>query len=180
MRNHAASQTSLAEIEKETGRRQEEPPEIESPRKRVKDQPDQPVCELYELQPCVCGMEPESTPTQEATSGPAPAGLRYRVERDVYSEAQLDSEVLHRREHAPKSLCQRVNKHVRCSPERLKAAVQSLLPIVTWLPAYPVKDYLFGDLVSGLSTGVMQLPQGHSLSLKLWYVGYISLIKTPT
>ncbi|XP_062374578.1 prestin isoform X3 [Sardina pilchardus] len=121
-------------------------------------------------------MEHESTPTQEASPAPAPApasapasapghasapaGPRFCVERDVYSETQLDSEVLHRRDHAPKSLCQRVAEHVRCSPERVKAGARSLLPIVTWLPRYPVKDYLFGDLVSGLSTGVMQLPQG--------------------
>uniref|UniRef100_A0A673J3V3 Prestin-like n=1 Tax=Sinocyclocheilus rhinocerous TaxID=307959 RepID=A0A673J3V3_9TELE len=31
---------------------------------------------------------------------------------------------------------------------------------LTWLPSYPLKEYLFGDIVSGISTGVMQLPQG--------------------
>uniref|UniRef100_A0A8C1XBM8 Solute carrier family 26 member 5 n=1 Tax=Cyprinus carpio TaxID=7962 RepID=A0A8C1XBM8_CYPCA len=31
---------------------------------------------------------------------------------------------------------------------------------LTWLPSYPLKQYLFGDIVSGISTGVMQLPQG--------------------
>uniref|UniRef100_A0A673CPW7 SLC26A/SulP transporter domain-containing protein n=1 Tax=Sphaeramia orbicularis TaxID=375764 RepID=A0A673CPW7_9TELE len=48
----------------------------------------------------------------------------------------------------------------RCSSERAKAAVRSFLPILTWLPSYPVKQYLFQDVVSGLSTGVVQLPQG--------------------
>uniref|UniRef100_A0A8B9GN55 Solute carrier family 26 member 5 n=1 Tax=Astyanax mexicanus TaxID=7994 RepID=A0A8B9GN55_ASTMX len=41
-----------------------------------------------------------------------------------------------------------------------KSAIFSFLPILSWLPSYPVKEYLFGDIVSGLSTGVMQLPQG--------------------
>uniref|UniRef100_A0AAY4EY73 STAS domain-containing protein n=1 Tax=Denticeps clupeoides TaxID=299321 RepID=A0AAY4EY73_9TELE len=41
-----------------------------------------------------------------------------------------------------------------------RSAALSFLPILTWLPSYPIKEYLFGDIVSGLSTGVMQLPQG--------------------
>uniref|UniRef100_A0A665U9P9 STAS domain-containing protein n=1 Tax=Echeneis naucrates TaxID=173247 RepID=A0A665U9P9_ECHNA len=47
-----------------------------------------------------------------------------------------------------------------CSSQRAKAAVLTFLPILTWLPSYPVKQYLFSDVVSGLSTGVVQLPQG--------------------
>uniref|UniRef100_A0A8C1VLI7 Solute carrier family 26 member 5 n=1 Tax=Cyprinus carpio TaxID=7962 RepID=A0A8C1VLI7_CYPCA len=41
-----------------------------------------------------------------------------------------------------------------------KSVVFGFLPILTWLPSYPLKQYLFGDIVSGISTGVMQLPQG--------------------
>uniref|UniRef100_A0AAQ5X410 SLC26A/SulP transporter domain-containing protein n=1 Tax=Amphiprion ocellaris TaxID=80972 RepID=A0AAQ5X410_AMPOC len=48
----------------------------------------------------------------------------------------------------------------RCSSKKAKAAALSLLPILTWLPSYPVKQYLLSDVVSGLSTGVVQLPQG--------------------
>uniref|UniRef100_A0AAQ4RC49 Solute carrier family 26 member 5 n=1 Tax=Gasterosteus aculeatus aculeatus TaxID=481459 RepID=A0AAQ4RC49_GASAC len=47
-----------------------------------------------------------------------------------------------------------------CSSKRAKAAALTFLPILTWLPSYPVKQYLFSDVVSGLSTGVVQLPQG--------------------
>uniref|UniRef100_A0A8D3C2J0 Solute carrier family 26 member 5 n=1 Tax=Scophthalmus maximus TaxID=52904 RepID=A0A8D3C2J0_SCOMX len=49
---------------------------------------------------------------------------------------------------------------VRCSSARARAAVLSFLPILTWLPSYPVRRFLFSDVVSGLSTGVVQLPQG--------------------
>lgn len=48
----------------------------------------------------------------------------------------------------------------RCSSQRAKAAVLSFLPILSWLPCYPVKQYLLSDVVSGLSTAVVQLPQG--------------------
>uniref|UniRef100_A0A7N8Y914 Solute carrier family 26 member 5 n=1 Tax=Mastacembelus armatus TaxID=205130 RepID=A0A7N8Y914_9TELE len=47
-----------------------------------------------------------------------------------------------------------------CSSEKAKAAALNFLPILTWLPSYPVKKYLFSDVVSGVSTGVVQLPQG--------------------
>uniref|UniRef100_A0A8C5DSE3 SLC26A/SulP transporter domain-containing protein n=1 Tax=Gouania willdenowi TaxID=441366 RepID=A0A8C5DSE3_GOUWI len=49
---------------------------------------------------------------------------------------------------------------LQCSSQKAKSAALSFLPILTWLPYYPVKQYLFSDVVSGLSTGVVQLPQG--------------------
>uniref|UniRef100_A0A674EMT7 Solute carrier family 26 member 5 n=1 Tax=Salmo trutta TaxID=8032 RepID=A0A674EMT7_SALTR len=88
----------------------------------------------------------------------APPPLMYRVERPVFDEAYLHTQLLHPRERSPKTIRQRLAQH--CSSERAKAIALSFLPILTWLPSYPVKEYLFGDLVSGLSTGVMQLPQG--------------------
>uniref|UniRef100_A0A6Q2XHZ7 STAS domain-containing protein n=1 Tax=Esox lucius TaxID=8010 RepID=A0A6Q2XHZ7_ESOLU len=87
-----------------------------------------------------------------------PPPTPYRLERPVYDEAYLHSQLLHPKDRSPKTVRQRLAKH--CSSERAKAIALSFLPILTWLPSYPVKEYLFGDLVSGLSTGVMQLPQG--------------------
>uniref|UniRef100_A0A8D3CAE6 Solute carrier family 26 member 5 n=1 Tax=Scophthalmus maximus TaxID=52904 RepID=A0A8D3CAE6_SCOMX len=52
------------------------------------------------------------------------------------------------------------NSCILCSSARARAAVLSFLPILTWLPSYPVRRFLFSDVVSGLSTGVVQLPQG--------------------
>uniref|UniRef100_A0A8C6KAQ6 Solute carrier family 26 member 5 n=1 Tax=Nothobranchius furzeri TaxID=105023 RepID=A0A8C6KAQ6_NOTFU len=43
--------------------------------------------------------------------------------------------------------------------------VLSFLPILSWLPSYPVKQFLFSDVISGLSTGVVQLPQGLAYAL---------------
>uniref|UniRef100_A0A8C8IYD5 STAS domain-containing protein n=1 Tax=Oncorhynchus tshawytscha TaxID=74940 RepID=A0A8C8IYD5_ONCTS len=97
-------------------------------------------------------MEQHVTPCEDA-----PPPLMYRVERPVFDEAYLHTQLLHPRERSPKTIRQRL---AHCSSERAKAIALSFLPILTWLPSYPVKEYLFGDLVSGLSTGVMQLPQG--------------------
>uniref|UniRef100_A0A674DJ67 Solute carrier family 26 member 5 n=1 Tax=Salmo trutta TaxID=8032 RepID=A0A674DJ67_SALTR len=92
-------------------------------------------------------MEQHVTPCEDA-----PPPLMYRVERPVFDEAYLHTQLLHPRERSPKTIRQRL--------AQAKAIALSFLPILTWLPSYPVKEYLFGDLVSGLSTGVMQLPQG--------------------
>ncbi|XP_064199511.1 prestin isoform X1 [Anguilla rostrata] len=88
------------------------------------------------------------------------ATLRYHVDRPVYTEGDIETRVLHKRGRTPPTIRQRLAEKLRCSSERARAIVFSFLPILTWLPSYPVRQYLFGDVVSGLSTGVMQLPQG--------------------
>ncbi|XP_036433646.1 prestin [Colossoma macropomum] len=93
------------------------------------------------------------------------ATLVYRVERQVFDEEYVSSQLLHTKERTPKTIGQRVAEQFRCSSEKAKSVVLSLLPILSWLPSYPVKEYLFGDIVSGLSTGVMQLPQGLAYAL---------------
>ncbi|TNM91468.1 hypothetical protein fugu_019848 [Takifugu bimaculatus] len=85
--------------------------------------------------------------------------LMYRIERPVYDEAFLRSQLLHHRLKST-TLWKRLLKHFQCSSEKAKATVLNFLPVLKWLPSYPVKQYLFSDVVSGLSTGVVQLPQG--------------------
>lgn len=101
---------------------------------------------------------PASVMRQEeaAAQEDADTQVMYKIERPVYDEAFIQSQLLHRKENST-TLRQRLAQRFRCSA---KAAVLSFLPILTWLPAYPVKQYLFSDVVSGLSTGVVQLPQG--------------------
>ncbi|KAF7650238.1 hypothetical protein LDENG_00129040, partial [Lucifuga dentata] len=90
----------------------------------------------------------------------ADALVMYHVDRPVYDEAFLRTQLLHHKERSSTTLRQRLAQQLQCSSEKAKAAVLSFLPILTWLPSYPVKEYLFHDVVSGLSTGVVQLPQG--------------------
>ncbi|XP_051543829.1 prestin-like [Myxocyprinus asiaticus] len=88
------------------------------------------------------------------------ATLMYRVERPIFNEGHIDSELLHRKKRTPKSCRRRIAEQFCCSSGKAKSVALSFLPIITWLPSYPLKKYLFGDIVSGISTGVMQLPQG--------------------
>lgn len=97
---------------------------------------------------------------EAAVGDDAQSELTYHIERPVYDEPFVRSQLLHRKNKQSLRLRQKLAQQFQCSSERAKAAVRSFFPILTWLPSYPVKQYLFQDVVSGLSTGVVQLPQG--------------------
>ncbi|XP_067420605.1 prestin [Emydura macquarii macquarii] len=88
----------------------------------------------------------------------------YCVERPVYNQEFLQGQ-LHKKEKTPQPLSQKIARSCRCSSKKAKSHLYSFLPILKWLPRYPVKAYLLGDIVSGISTGVMQLPQGLAYAL---------------
>lgn len=50
----------------------------------------------------------------------------------------------------------------RCSSTKFKAIVLGLLPVLSWLPKYKIKDYIIPDMLGGLSGGCIQVPQGES------------------
>ncbi|KAM8883829.1 prestin isoform 1-T4 [Synchiropus picturatus] len=105
-------------------------------------------------------MEPEleTTTTLISDSHDDAEPTYININRPVYDEELIRSQLFHCKENT--SLRKRLKQKLRCTSTKAKAAVLSFLPILTWLPAYPVKEYLFSDIVSGLSTGVVQLPQG--------------------
>uniref|UniRef100_A0A8C4YMU6 Solute carrier family 26 member 6 n=1 Tax=Gopherus evgoodei TaxID=1825980 RepID=A0A8C4YMU6_9SAUR len=51
------------------------------------------------------------------------------------------------------------SRGVRCSCAAAKSLLFQFLPILGWLPRYPVRDWLLGDIISGFSVGIMHLPQ---------------------
>uniref|UniRef100_A0A0K0FZM7 Sulfate_transp domain-containing protein n=1 Tax=Strongyloides venezuelensis TaxID=75913 RepID=A0A0K0FZM7_STRVS len=38
--------------------------------------------------------------------------------------------------------------------------IKSFIPILEWLPNYNVKQNLHGDIIAGLTVGIMHVPQG--------------------
>ncbi|KAM9704773.1 prestin isoform 1-T1 [Menidia menidia] len=104
-------------------------------------------------------MEQEEVATCENECENEGSQLVFRIEREVYDESFIRTQLLHHKENST-TLRQRLAEKFQCSSKRAKAVALSVLPILTWLPSYPVKQYLFSDVVSGLSTGVVQLPQG--------------------
>ncbi|XP_042155496.1 solute carrier family 26 member 9-like isoform X4 [Oncorhynchus tshawytscha] len=60
---------------------------------------------------------------------------------------------------------QKVKKCFRCSGSRLKSLLFRHLPILSWLPKYKVKENLLCDVISGVSAGTIQVPQGMAFAL---------------
>ncbi|KAF1542763.1 Solute carrier family 26 member 6, partial [Eudyptula minor] len=89
--------------------------------------------------------------------------LSHRVPHKVLSEADLE-EVAQRKPPAKPSLRGCLRK-TRCSASTAKSLLFRFLPFLHWLPRYPVKDWLLGDIASGFSVGIMHLPQGLAYAL---------------
>lgn len=59
----------------------------------------------------------------------------------------------------------RLKKSCTCSMPCAQALVQGLFPVIRWLPQYRLKEYLAGDVMSGLVIGIILVPQAIAYSL---------------
>uniref|UniRef100_A0A3B5A4T7 Chloride anion exchanger-like n=1 Tax=Stegastes partitus TaxID=144197 RepID=A0A3B5A4T7_9TELE len=88
----------------------------------------------------------------------------YEVTRPVYSEdsfAEQHKKIY--RKH--KTILNHVKDYLTCDSKRAKNAVLSLLPIISWMRIYRVREWLLGDVVSGVSTGLVAIMQGLAFAL---------------
>uniref|UniRef100_A0A8C1HQI0 Solute carrier family 26 member 3 n=1 Tax=Cyprinus carpio carpio TaxID=630221 RepID=A0A8C1HQI0_CYPCA len=97
-----------------------------------------------------------------------PSGRHYVVVRPLFSEDSF-AEQHERINRTRKTL--RLSKlclyclHCSCDTNRAKNAARSLLPIIGWIKNYNIKEWLLGDIVSGISTGLVAVLQGLAFSL---------------
>ncbi|XP_072251242.1 sulfate transporter [Leuresthes tenuis] len=59
----------------------------------------------------------------------------------------------------------RLKKHCSCAPKKLKSKVLGFVPILKWLPHYKLRDWILGDVMSGLIVGILLVPQSIAYSL---------------
>lgn len=60
---------------------------------------------------------------------------------------------------------QRLKKHCSCTPNKAKSRILGFFPILKWLPCYKLRDWLLGDIMSGLIVGTLLVPQSIAYSL---------------
>ncbi|NWV08786.1 S26A2 protein, partial [Ptilonorhynchus violaceus] len=62
-------------------------------------------------------------------------------------------------------LVKQAKKTCSCTPAKVKDCVLGFFPILQWLPKYKLREYLLGDVMSGVIVGVLLVPQSIAYSL---------------
>ncbi|KAF6116167.1 solute carrier family 26 member 8 [Phyllostomus discolor] len=113
-------------------------------------------------------MQIESS-SQEFDSKYRENSFTYDVKRDVYNEETFQQE--HRRKSASSGNMDiditTVRHHVqcRCSWHKFLRCMLTIFPFLEWMCLYRFKDWLLGDLLAGMSVGLVQVPQVLTFSL---------------
>uniref|UniRef100_A0A8C6ZXL5 Solute carrier family 26 member 4 n=1 Tax=Nothoprocta perdicaria TaxID=30464 RepID=A0A8C6ZXL5_NOTPE len=63
------------------------------------------------------------------------------------------------------SHCMRTGYHIPEDQKKALRAAKALLPVLEWLPRYPLREWLLSDVISGVSTGLVATLQGLAYAL---------------
>jgi hypothetical protein len=93
--------------------------------------------------------------------------LRVNVHRPVYTQEEFDKDNQHHARHHKTFKDWMIVKKKRnnCSGECFKRNLYKFLPFTKIMQHYNLKRDLVNDLISGLTVGVMHLPQGEVVEL---------------
>lgn len=64
--------------------------------------------------------------------------------------------------HRPQTvsvLKSKLKQGVTCSVPRVRSTLTGLFPVVRWLPKYKLREYVCGDVMSGMIVGIILVPQ---------------------
>uniref|UniRef100_A0A147A1K9 Sulfate transporter n=1 Tax=Fundulus heteroclitus TaxID=8078 RepID=A0A147A1K9_FUNHE len=63
------------------------------------------------------------------------------------------------RQPAVSVLKSKLKKGLTCSGPKVRSTLTGFFPVVRWLPKYKLKEYIWGDVMSGVIVGVILVPQ---------------------
>ncbi|XP_035677634.1 sulfate transporter-like isoform X1 [Branchiostoma floridae] len=79
-----------------------------------------------------------------------------------YDQTQNDSG---QTDSLQEKVVQSLKKSCTCSKAKAKKFLFTILPILAWLPKYRIRENIVGDVVSGITVGIMRIPQGMAYAL---------------
>ncbi|XP_006003851.2 sulfate transporter-like [Latimeria chalumnae] len=62
-------------------------------------------------------------------------------------------------------MLKKIKKVSTCTPKRVVNLVVALFPVLKWLPQYKIKEYLLGDIMSGIILAIVVIPQSIAYAL---------------
>ncbi|KAJ3606099.1 hypothetical protein NHX12_028142 [Muraenolepis orangiensis] len=66
---------------------------------------------------------------------------------------------VHRARPPLSAIKSRIREEATCSVPRARSTLLGFFPVVSWLPKYKLREYVWGDLMSGLIVGIILVPQ---------------------
>lgn len=66
---------------------------------------------------------------------------------------------VHHQQAITSVLKSKLKQSARCSVPRVRSSLSGFFPVVRWLPKYKIRDYICGDVMSGLIVGIILVPQ---------------------
>ncbi|KAM6975626.1 sulfate anion transporter 1 isoform 1-T2 [Tautogolabrus adspersus] len=80
------------------------------------------------------------------------------AETTVVPQPLLERRV-RQRQPAVSVLKSKLKKGATCSVPRVRSTLTGFFPVVRWLPKYKLREYVWGDVMSGLIIGIILVPQ---------------------
>lgn len=66
---------------------------------------------------------------------------------------------VHQRQPTVSVLKSKLKQGVTCSVPRVRSTLSGFFPVVRWLPKYKLREYVWGDVMSGVIIGIILVPQ---------------------